>query len=99
MSEMLRIRSRRTNLLTFDLPSGSLHLPGRGRASGDRCIATISADDLKGCASLQKALARRWVVVLKPKAEQPDLAKIVRPVATSASAVSAVEPNDGSDNE
>ena len=93
------IRNCKSTLLVFDLPSGPLHLPGRGRAAGDRCIAEVEESDIAACRQLQKAIKLKWIRVLKSaKTAAPVAVAVSEPVASPAPAVSDAEPNDSSDN-
>ena len=90
----MKIRNNLKTLLVFDLPSGSVHLPGIG---GDSRNVVDVPESAFGSQQIQRALAKKWIRVLRDKtpsgASGPS-----KPVAPPAQPVADVEPNDGSDN-
>ena len=88
----MRIKSLLPTLRVYDLPTRSLHLPGRGLASGDRYIAEITEEELAS-PQLAKAVTKKWVRVLKDKIA--DVAK--KPVAIPSPSVTDEKPNNSSD--
>lgn len=94
----VKIRNSQPTLHVFDLPSGSLHLSGRGRAARGRDVAEVEESDIAGCPQLQKAIKKKWVRVLESKkTEAPVATPVSAPVAKPAPAVPEAAPNDSSD--
>ena len=88
----MRIRNITATLKTFDLPSRSLHLPGRGRIADKRNEADITEAEYES-AQIRKAEKYKWIRVLKDKTQAP------KPVASPTLSVTEVEPNNSSDSE
>jgi len=88
----MRIKSIVPTLKVYDLPTRALHLPGRGRAAGDKIFAEVTEQEL-ACAHLAKAIKKKWIRVLKDKTSAP------APVVSPAPSVAVAEPNDSSDSE
>lgn len=104
----MRIKSLLPTLRVYDLPTRSLHLPGRGRASGDRYIAEVTEEELAS-PQLVKAVKKKWVRILKEKIaapikkEEKTLEKKSakkfekKPVAITSPSVTEETPNNSSD--
>lgn len=104
----MRIKSLLPTLRVYDLPTRSLHLPGRGKASGDRYIAEVTEEELAS-PQLTKAVKKKWVRVLKEKIvapvtkfDEPFEKKVEKkfekkPVAITSPSVTEEKPNNSSD--
>jgi hypothetical protein len=91
----MKIRNNTKTLLVFDLPSGSIHLPGLGR--GSKNVAEVP-DDAIDNPQIKRALTKKWIRVLKDKVSAATQAAPPKPVATPAQPVADADPNDGSDS-
>jgi hypothetical protein len=89
----MKIRNNKKTLLTFDLPVGSLHLPGRQ-------VSRDLTDEELASPQIQKAKKHKWIreVRAKTSAAAPVSAKAV-PVASPVRSVAGTEPNDSSDDQ
>jgi hypothetical protein len=90
----MKIRNNKKTLLTFDLPTGSLHLPGRQ-------VSRNLTDEEFASPQVQKAKKYRWIREVREKtpATAPVSAKAAEPVASPVRSVAGTEPNDSSDDQ
>lgn len=90
----MRIRNNTKTLLTFDLPTGSLHLPGRQ-------VSRDLTDEELASPQVQRAKKHKWVREVREKtsAAAPVSVKAAEPVASPVRSVAGTEPNDSSDDQ
>lgn len=81
----MKIRNNLKTLLVFDLPSGSVFLPGIG---GSRPNVVDVPESALGSQQIQRALEKKWVRILKDKAPS-GVSKPSRPVAPPVQPVAA----------
>ena len=90
----MKVRNNLKTLLVFNLPSGSVYLPGVG-GSRPNVVDVADADLL--AQPIQRALEKKWIRILRDKTPS-GVSSLSKPVAPPARPVAAAEPNSGSDN-